>query len=93
MGVPEDADDEKSEVARQLPSDLAEFTSIFFLISCGDIYIGEPIERQEQLTMLNYADRDWYKGASRTNGAYVSSLYSSRPPYMCLPSQKPSLFT
>jgi hypothetical protein len=73
----EDADDEKREVARQLLSDHAEFASIFFLTPSGDIYIGEPFEQQEQLPRLNYADRDWYKGASTTNDAYVSSVFMS----------------
>jgi hypothetical protein len=77
MGIPEDADDEKRQVARQLLSDHAEFASIFFLTPSGDIYIGEPFEQQEQLPRLNYADRDWYKGASMTNDAYVSSVFMS----------------
>ncbi|MGI0048738.1 MAG: cache domain-containing protein [Nitrososphaera sp.] len=77
MGIPEDADDEKREVARQLLSDHAEFASIFFLTPSGDIYIGEPFVQQEQLPRLNYADRDWYKGASTTNDAYVSSVFMS----------------
>jgi hypothetical protein len=77
MGIPEDADDEKREVARQLLSDHAEFASIFFLTPSGDIYIGEPFEQQEQLPRLNYADRDWYKGTSTTNDAYVSSVFMS----------------
>ena len=77
MGIPEDADGEKREVARQLLSDHTEFASIFFLTPSGDIYIGEPFEQQEQLPRLNYADRDWYKGASTTNDAYVSSVFMS----------------
>lgn len=77
MGIPENADTEKRQVARQILSDHTEFASIFFLTPDGDIYIGEPFEQQEQLPRLNYADRDWYKGASTTNDAYVSSVFMS----------------
>ena len=77
MGIPENEDVEKREVARQVISEHPEFASIFFLTPSGDIYIGEPFEQQEQLPRLNYADRDWYKGASTTNDAYVSSVFMS----------------
>lgn len=77
MGIPEDKDIEKRAVARQILSQHAEFASIFFLTPSGDIYIGEPFEQQKQLPKLNYAERDWYKGASSTNDAYVSSVFMS----------------
>jgi hypothetical protein len=77
MGIPVNADVEKREVARKLLLEHAEFASIFFLTPNGDIYIGEPFEQQEQLPRLNYADRDWYKGASATNDVYVSSVFMS----------------
>ena len=38
MGITEDADDEKREVARQLLSDHAEFASIFFLTPSGHLH-------------------------------------------------------
>jgi hypothetical protein len=77
MGIPENKDIEKRAVARQILSQHAEFASIFFLTSSGDIYIGEPFEQQKQLPKLNYAERDWYKGASSTNDTYVSSVFMS----------------
>jgi hypothetical protein len=77
MGIPEDKDVEKRAVARQILSQHPEFASIFFLTPSGDIYIGEPFEQQKQLPKLNYAERDWYKGASSTNDAYVSSVFMS----------------
>lgn len=77
MGIPKDADVDKREVARQLLSEHPEFGSIFFLTPSGDIYIGEPYEAQAQLPRLNYADRDWYRGASSTGESYVSSVFIS----------------
>ncbi|MEW6604378.1 MAG: cache domain-containing protein [Thermoproteota archaeon] len=77
MGIPEDADVDKREVARQLLAGHTEFASIFFLTPSGDLYLGEPYEQQEQLPRLNYADRDWYKGVSATGEPYVSSVFMS----------------
>jgi hypothetical protein len=77
MGIPEDADIDKREVARQLLSENPEFASIFFLTPSGDLYLGEPYEQQEQLPRLNYADRDWYKGVTSTGEPYVSSVFTS----------------
>ena len=77
MGIPENDDVEKREVARQLLSEHPEFASIFFLTPDADIYIGEPFEQQEQLPRLNYADRDWYMGASSTGEPYVSAVFMS----------------
>lgn len=85
MGISEDKDIEKRTVARQVLSQHAEFSSIFFLTPDEDIYLGEHFEQQEQLPRLNYADRDWYKGVKATNGAYVSSVFMSLLPLMRLP--------
>ena len=77
MGIPENEDSEKREVARQLLDDYPELESVFFLTPTGDVYLGEPFEQQEQLPRLNYADRDWYIGASSTGEAYVSAVFMS----------------
>lgn len=77
MGIPENEDVDKREVARELLSEHPEFASIFFLTPSGDVYLGEPFEQQAQLPGLNYADRDWYKGVSSTNEPYVSAVFMS----------------
>ncbi|MEP0824364.1 MAG: cache domain-containing protein [Nitrososphaera sp.] len=77
MGIPKDSDPAKREIAKQLLSEHPEFGSIFFLTPSGDIYLGEPYDQQEQLPRLNYADRDWYRGASSTGESYVSSVFIS----------------
>ena len=46
-------------------------------IQSWDIYIGEPYSDQEQLPRLNYVDRDWYKGVTKTNDTYVSATFLS----------------
>ena len=77
MGIPENLDVEKREVARQLLNEHSEFKSIFFLTPNGDVYLGEPFEQQKQLPTLNYADRDWYQGVNATGAPYVSSVFMS----------------
>lgn len=76
MGITQDADPDKRQAARNILAQY-DFASIFFLTPEGDLYLGEPYEQQEQLPRLNYSDRDWYRGASSTNDAYVSSVFMS----------------
>jgi len=77
MGIPENADTDKREVAKQLLSQHPEIASIFFLTPSGDLYLGEPYDQQKQLPRLNYADRDWYGGVHSTNKPYVSLVFMS----------------
>jgi hypothetical protein len=84
MGIPEDLDSGKRDIAKQILSLNKDFGSVYFLIPNGDVYLGEPYAGQEQLPRLNYADRDWYKGIfaitnniSREHKVPVPSLGSS----------------
>jgi hypothetical protein len=54
-----------------------EIASIFFTTPKGDTYLGEPYSNQQQLPRLNFADRDWYKGVTRTNDTYASAVFLS----------------
>ncbi len=77
MGIPQDLDLQKRNIARYILEQDKEIASIFFLTPKGDIYIGEPYSDQQRLPRLNYADRDWYKGVTRTNDTYVSAVFLS----------------
>ena len=77
MGIPQDADTAKREVAKRILSEHKDFASIFFRTLEGDLYMGEPFEQQKQLPRLNYSDRDWYQGVSGTDNAYTSSVFMS----------------
>ena len=77
MGIPQDADTAKREVAKRILSEHKDFASIFFRTLEGDLYMGEPFEQQKQLPRLNYSDRDWYQGVSSTDDAYTSSVFMS----------------
>jgi hypothetical protein len=64
MGIPEDQDVSKRQIAKEIMMIDKDFENVYFLLPNGNVYIGEPYENQKQLPRLNYADRDWYKGIS-----------------------------
>ena len=77
MGIPEFSDIEKRNVAKYLLKNESILGGIYFTLPNGDVYLGEPYSAQEQLPRLNFADRDWYKGVSKTNETYISSVFFS----------------
>jgi hypothetical protein len=77
MGIPQNLDLQKRDIARDILEKNKDIASIFFVIPKGDTYIGEPYPDQQQLPRLNYADRDWYKGVTRTNDTYTSAVFLS----------------
>lgn len=62
MGIPENADILKREMAKRILELEKDFGSVYFATPKADIYLGEPFSQQKQLQRLNYADREWYKG-------------------------------
>jgi hypothetical protein len=77
MGIPQSLDLQKRDIARNILEKDRDIVSIFFLIPKGDTYMGEPYPDQQQLPRLNYADRDWYKGVTRINDTYTSTVFLS----------------
>lgn len=77
MGIPEFSDIEKRNVAKYLLKNESILGGIYFTLPNGDVYLGEPYSAQEQLPRLNFADRDWYKGVSKTNETYISAVFLS----------------
>ena len=77
MGIPEFSDIEKRNVAKYLLKNEPILGGIYFTLPNGDVYLGEPYAAQEQLPRLNFAERDWYKGVSKTNETYISSVFFS----------------
>lgn len=76
-GIPVDADLPKRQTARDILSSYKDFEFITFHMPNGDFYLMEPYEDQNNLTRLNFADRDWYAGVMQTNRTYVSEVYES----------------
>lgn len=77
MGIPESSDIEKRNVAKYLLENEQNLGGVYFILPNGDVYLGEPYSAQEQLPRINFADRDWYKGVSKTNETYTSSVFLS----------------
>jgi hypothetical protein len=77
MGIPQDLDLQKRDVAQSILEQDRYIASIFFVTPKGDTYLGEPYHDQQQLPRLNYADRDWYKGVTRTSDTYTSAVFFS----------------
>ena len=77
MGIPESSDIDKRNTAKYLLNIEPIFGGVYFTLPNGDVYLGEPYSAQKQLPRLNFADRDWYKGVSKTNETYISSVFLS----------------
>ena len=91
MGIPENADILKREMAKRILQLDNDFGSVYFTTPKADIYLGELFSQQKQLQRLNYADREWYKGianiinnntghnltAATTTNTYTSGIFIS----------------
>ena len=77
MGIPEASDIEKRNTAEYLLKNEPVLGGVYYTLPNGDVYLGEPYSAQKQLPRLNFADRDWYKGVSKTNETYISSVFLS----------------
>ena len=77
MGISESSDIGKRNAAKYLLKNEPILGGVYFTLPNGDVYMGEPYSAQKQLPRLNFADRDWYKGVSKTNETYISSVFLS----------------
>jgi len=77
-GIPNDLDVEKREAAQRILRSDDDFNVVFFVVPNGDMYIQEPYSAQINNKVLNFAFRDWYKGAVSSNRTYVSEAYMSQ---------------
>ena len=76
-GIPDNFDLKKRTLAKQILKTYPEFEFITFHMPNGDFYMMEPYSDQLNITRLNFADRDWYKGVMATEDTYVSEVYNS----------------
>ena len=77
MGISESSDIDKRNVAKDLMQKDPILGGIYFTLPNGNVYLGEPYSAQVQLPRLNFEDRDWYKGVSKINDTYISSVFIS----------------
>jgi len=68
---------EKRQVAKNIMASNSDLYKIFFIMPNGDMYLLEPYSIQKTLTLNNYAFRDYFQGAIKTNDIYVGNVIVS----------------
>ncbi len=80
-GIPKNIELEKRQTAQEILQKTHELEYVFYAMPNGDIYFLEPYGSQIVLSGLNFSFRDWYKGATSTQGTYISEGYVSAATY------------
>ena len=76
-GVPQNTESEKRFVAKTIMKEYPNFDTVSFLLTNGDLYLVEPFESQKNVTLKNFAFRDYYKGVIATDKPYLSQIIKS----------------
>ncbi len=76
-GIPEDVDMPKRRAAQEILQKISDLDAVSFVLPNGDMYLTEPYSNQENLTRLNWADRDWFRGTVSTLKPYISEAYNA----------------
>ena len=76
-GIPQNTDLEKRQVARDILSSNSDLFKVFLVLPNGNMYLLEPYPVQKGLTANNYAFRDYFQGAIKTNGSYLGNVIIS----------------
>ena len=73
-GIPRYVDTEKRQVAMNIIASNSDLYKIYFIMPNGDMYFLEPYSTQQTLTKNNYAFRDYFQGAIKTNDTYLGNV-------------------
>jgi signal transduction histidine kinase len=76
-GIPQYAEPEKRYIAKTILKDYPNFETVSILLANGDVYFIEPYESQKNVTLKNFAFRDYYKGVIATDKPYLSEVIRS----------------
>src|SRR5215216_5627978 len=77
-GIPQDADIEKRQVAKNIVVSNSDLRDVFFIMPNGDAYLFEPYSTQQNLTTNNFAFRDYFQGAIKTNDVYLGNVINTK---------------
>jgi PAS domain S-box-containing protein len=77
-GIPENADINRRSVMRAVFDEYGGFQNMLFLLPNGDVYINEPFFFQKNMTVSNFAFRDWYDEVVKTQNVAVSNVVISK---------------
>jgi cache domain-containing protein len=73
-GIPQQADVEKRQIAKNIISSNSGLYEIALMMRNGDMYFSEPYSIQQSSTLNNYAFRDYFLGAVKTNDTYLGNI-------------------
>jgi len=76
-GIPQYADIEKRQVVKNILSSNNDLYEIFLLMPNGNMYFLEPYSIQQTLAVNNFAFRDYFQGAIRTNDTYLGNMHTT----------------
>ena len=76
-GIPQYADIEKRRVGSNVLSGNNDLYEIFFVMPNGNMYLLEPYSIQQTLTLNNFAFRDYFQGAIKTNDTFLGNVHNT----------------
>lgn len=76
-GIPQYADIEKRQIAQNILSSNSDLRDIFFIMRNGDMYFDEPYSEQQSSSKSNFAFRDYFQGAIKTNATYLRKVVTT----------------
>ena len=76
-GVPQNTESEKRFIAKTIMKEYPNFDTVSFLLTNGNLYLVEPFESQKNVSLKNFAFRDYYKGVIATEKPYLSQIIKS----------------
>jgi C4-dicarboxylate-specific signal transduction histidine kinase len=76
-GIPQYADIEKRQIVKNILSSNNDLYEIFLVMPNGNMYFLEPYSIQQTLAVNNFAFRDYFQGAFRTNDTYLGNVHTT----------------
>jgi C4-dicarboxylate-specific signal transduction histidine kinase len=76
-GIPQYADIEKRQIVKNILSNNNDLYEIFLVMPNGNMYFLEPYSIQQTLAVNNFAFRDYFQGAIRTNDTYLGNVHTT----------------
>src|SRR5215216_1500416 len=73
-GISENSDVDKRKIAQDIVVSNSDLRDVFFIMPNGDAYLFEPYSTQQNLTTNNFAFRDYFQGAIKTNDVYLGNV-------------------
>ena len=75
-GIPQYADIQKRQLVDNIIASNSDFYELFLVMPNGNMYLLEPYSIQQTLTKDNYAFRDYFQGAIKTNDTYLGNVHT-----------------